>query len=171
MPQAAPPKAAAVASPGPVAPPGLQEMDQDIAALEVSLDEQILAAEAEVKQLKGSKSEKRLGYLAQAEASLQQLRDQQRKERPLPARLQSATHRLEKEGAGQLAATAAVASAKVVVTDAVASLVALEALLVEADVKVMEAQGRAARCPAAVCPRPGGGNGLVLPENLAAGDV
>ena len=97
--------------------------------MEVSLDEQILAAEAEVKQLKGSNSEKLLGYLAEAEASLQQLRDQQRKERPLPARLQSATHRLER------AATAAVASAKVVVTDAVASLAALEALLVEADVQ------------------------------------
>ena len=96
--------------------------------MEVSLDEQILAAEAEVKQLKGSKSEKLLGYLAEAEASLQQLRDQQRRERPLPARLQSATHRLEKEEAGQVAATAAVASAKVVVTDAVARLAALEAV-------------------------------------------
>ena len=83
-------------------------MDQDMPVLEVSLDELILAAEAEVKQLKGSKSEKLLGYLAEAEASLQQLRDQQRKERPLPARLQSATHRLEKEVAAQLAAAAAV---------------------------------------------------------------
>ena len=99
-----------------------------------------MAAEADVKQMKGSKSEKLRGHLAEAEASLQLLRDQQRKERPLPARLQSATHRFEKEEAGQLAATAAVASAKVVVTDAVASLAALEALLVEADVKVMEAK-------------------------------
>ena len=39
-----------------------------------------------------------------------------------------------------MAATAAVTSAQVVVTDAVASLAALEALLVEADVRLMEAK-------------------------------
>ncbi len=82
-------------------------MDQDIVALDIPLEEQILSAEADVKQLKWAKSVKMKAVLADAEASLQQLRDQKRKERPLPARLQSATHRLEKEVAAQLAAAAA----------------------------------------------------------------
>jgi hypothetical protein len=71
---------------------------------------------------------------------LQQLRDQQRMERPLPARLQSATHRLEKEVAAQLAAAAAVTSGEAAVSEMVANLAALKVLSVEADGKVLEAQ-------------------------------
>ncbi len=108
----APPKAAASAPPKVVAtaavpqtPPGLQEIEENAAVADVPLEEQISTVEADVKMHKGARTPLMKAKLAGLEALLQELRDRQLKERPLPARLQAATRRLEKAAVAQLEAT------------------------------------------------------------------
>ena len=67
------------------------------------------------------------------EAEIQVLRERQKKERPLPARLQAATHRLEK-------AKAARTEAAELVTDLEEKLVAAKVGLDEAESKLLEAE-------------------------------
>jgi hypothetical protein len=69
-------------------------VDQEV----VLLEERIGRLEHEVKALKaiGLKTPQLVEMLAYSEAELRKLKEQQRQERPLPARLQAATHRVEK---------------------------------------------------------------------------
>ena len=131
---------AAAAAAGPEVPPGLAEMDLDVADVDIPLEEQILSAEADVKQLQGSKSANLKAQLAASVAALQRLREQQRKERPLPARLQSATHRLEKEESARAGVAAAMAAGELALAELAAAQAVLKTQLTEADGKVLEAQ-------------------------------
>ena len=117
-------------------------MVTDSEAVAAPLDERVGRLEHEVKGMKaiGLKTPQLVEMLAYSEAELRKPKEQQRKERPLPARLQSATHCPEKAEASRLAAGAAVAAAKAAIAEQVASLVVLEAVLVEADGKVQEAK-------------------------------
>jgi hypothetical protein len=129
---AAPPKTAAAAAPQ--TPPGfLPEMEEDVAVVEVPLEEQILSVEGDIKILKGAKTSALKAQLGSFEVLLQELRERQRKERPLPARLQAATHRLEKAAAAQ-------AEASVAVANLAEQMVAAKVVLEEADDKLLEAE-------------------------------
>ncbi len=71
-----------------------EEADANTAAAEAFLEEQIATIEADVKAIKGAKRSPLKAQLVALEAELQVPRGRQKKERPLPARLQAATHRL-----------------------------------------------------------------------------
>ena len=82
-------------------PPGLEHAPAAAMAVEVveddiPLEQLISEVDAEVKANKGAKTPLGKAHLAALEATLLQLKEQQRRERPLPARLQAATHRYEK---------------------------------------------------------------------------
>jgi hypothetical protein len=107
------------------------EAAKDVQA--IPLEEQIANIEADVKVIKGAKSPLLKAQLAALEAELQVLRERQRKERPLPARLQAATHRLEKAKAAQVEATE-------LVDDLEEELAAAKVGLGEAENKLLEAE-------------------------------
>ena len=90
-------------------PPGLanapaeaEAVDQ-VMAEELPLEEQISRTEAEVKSLKAIsvKTQRITDALADSETDLKKLRERQRQERPLPARLQAATDRVVKVTANE----------------------------------------------------------------------
>ena len=70
------------------------------------MEQQIANIEADVKAIKGTESPLLKAQLAALEAELQVLRERQKKERPLPARLRAATHRFEKAKAARTEAAA-----------------------------------------------------------------
>jgi hypothetical protein len=79
-------------------------VDQEMAVqVEVPLEERIANLEHDIKAIKAAnlKTPQLVAYLAHSEAELLKLREQQRQERPLPARLQAATHRVEKAAADE----------------------------------------------------------------------
>ena len=90
-------------------PPGLanapaeaEAVDQ-VMAEELPLEEQISRTEAEVKSLKAIsvKTQRITDALADSETDLKKLKEKQRQERPLPARLQAATDRVVKVTANE----------------------------------------------------------------------
>ena len=88
----------------------------------IPIEDQIVKLEPQTKAL-----------LVSLEAELLQLREQQRQARPLPARLQAATHRLEKFKTAQAEAAESIDSLK-------AKLEAEETAKLEIDAKVAEAE-------------------------------
>ena len=91
----------------------------------------------DIKANKGAKTAKGKAHLAALEAELVLLRDQQKKERPLPARLQAATYRLEKLKASQAEQIAKLDAAK-------EEAVSLEEGLAEINTKLAEAEAEMA---------------------------
>ncbi len=102
------------------------------------MEEQIAFIEADVKAINGAKSSVLKAQLVSLEAELHVLRERQKKERPLPARLQAATHRLEK-------AKAARTEAAELVTDLEEKLIAAKVGLDEAESKLLEAEQKLTR--------------------------
>jgi hypothetical protein len=99
----------------------------------IPIEDQIVKLEAEVKVLKQASLPQTKALLVSLEAELLQLREQQRQARPLPARLQAATHRLEKFKTAQAEAAESIDSLK-------AKLEAEETAKFEIDAKVAEAE-------------------------------
>jgi hypothetical protein len=103
----------------PPLPPGLaagppavdKDGDQTMkAVVELSLEDKIRGIQGDIKWMKMSLIPETKAQVALYEAELQKLLDQQKKERPLPARLQAATARDEKAKAAQAEAIKKVAS-------------------------------------------------------------
>ena len=102
--------------PAPVSPPGLgpqaaaSEGDQVMqTVVEMPLEEKIRGIQGDIKWMKMSPTSETKAQVAAYEAELQKLLDQQKRERPLPARLQAATARDEKAKAAQAEAVKKVA--------------------------------------------------------------
>ena len=100
-------------TPGLAAGPPAVDKDGDQtmkAVVELSLEDKIRGIQGDIKWMKMSLIPETKAQVALYEAELQKLLDQQKKERPLPARLQAATARDEKAKAAQAEAIKKVAS-------------------------------------------------------------
>ena len=135
QPAAAKPAAAAAAAKTPVPqPPGLPaagaaENSAESMAVEIeqSLEAKIAVIEGDLRLIKEIKSAAILAQKAVMESELQMLKEQQKKERPLPARLQAATHRLEKMQKDKAEQLEKLEAAKAVVVDLETGLKDIEA--------------------------------------------
>ncbi len=110
----------------------VEEMEGASDVAEAPLEEKIVNIEADVKALKGAKSPLLKAQPAAFGAELQVLRERQKKERPLPARLPATARRFEKANAAQVEATALVAHLE-------EQLAAAKVGLGEAEGKLLEA--------------------------------